>query len=204
MTDVFFYTTPLDEQARPLIEALTFEYQSRYGNYWGEPGSAEMSRYPAELFAPPHGNFVLLLRDGVAIAGGAFKRYDERTAEFKRVWTHIDLRRQGLARKVLAELEAQAARQGYSRIYLTTGFRQPEAAGLYLSTGYTALFDVTKDPETYGSLPFEKDIAPLAVAVEPLVTSEGPPAGDRLVALSAVRAARQAAPDQGQAGRKAG
>lgn len=204
MTDVFFYTTPLDEQARPLIEALTFEYQSRYGNYWGEPGSAEMSRYPAELFAPPHGNFVLLLRDGVAIAGGAFKRYDERTAEFKRVWTHIELRRQGLARKVLAELEAQAARQGYSRIYLTTGFRQPEAAGLYLSTGYTALFDVTKDPETYGSLPFEKDIAPLAVAVEPLVTSEGPPAGDRLVALSAVRAARQAAPDQGQAGRKAG
>ncbi|MFC2250532.1 GNAT family N-acetyltransferase [Labrys portucalensis] len=204
MTDVFFYTTPLDEQARPLIEALTFEYQSRYGNYWGEPGSAEMSRYPAELFAPPHGNFVLLLRDGVAIAGGAFKRYDERTAEFKRVWTHVDLRRQGLARKVLAELEAQAARQGYSRIYLTTGFRQPEAAGLYLSTGYTALFDVTKDPETYGSLPFEKNIAPLAVAVEPLVTSEGPPAGDRLVALSAVRAARQAAPDQGQAGRKAG
>ncbi|MEW9305431.1 GNAT family N-acetyltransferase [Labrys neptuniae] len=204
MTDVFFYTTPLDEQARPLIEALTFEYQSRYGNYWGEPGSAEMSRYPAELFAPPHGNFVLLLRDGVAIAGGAFKRYDERTAEFKRVWTHVDLRRQGLARKVLAELEAQAARQGYSRIYLTTGFRQPEAAGLYLSTGYTALFDVTKDPETYGSLPFEKDIAPLAVAVEPLVTGEGPPAGDRLVALSAVRAARQAAPDQGQAGRKAG
>ena len=204
MKDVFFYTTPLDEQARPLIEALTFEYQSRYGNYWGEPGSAEMSRYPAELFAPPHGNFVLLLRDGVAIAGGAFKRYDERTAEFKRVWTHVDLRRQGLARKVLAELEAQAARQGYSRIYLTTGFRQPEAAGLYLSTGYTALFDVTKDPETYGSLPFEKDIAPLAVAVEPLLTGEGPPAGDRLVALSAVRAARQAAPDQGQAGRKAG
>ena len=140
----------------------------------------------------------------MAIAGGAFKRYDERTAEFKRVWTHVDLRRQGLARKVLAELEAQAARQGYSRIYLTTGFRQPEAAGLYLSTGYTALFDVTKDPETYGSLPFEKNIAPLAVAVEPLVTSEGPPAGDRLVALSAVRAARQAAPDQGQAGRKAG
>lgn len=204
MTDVFFYTTPLDEQARPLIEALTFEYQSRYGNYWGEPGSAEMSRYPAELFAPPHGAFVLLLRDGVAIAGGAFKRYDERTAEFKRVWTHVDLRRQGLARKVLVELEAQAARQGYSRIYLTTGFRQPEAAGLYLSTGYTALFDVTKDPEIYGSLPFEKDILHLAAEVGQSIAAEAPPTDDRLVALNVARAARQSVPDHGQPGRKAG
>ncbi|MCG7505041.1 GNAT family N-acetyltransferase [Mesorhizobium retamae] len=169
MTDGFLYTTPLDPRAQPLIEALTWEYETRYGNYWGEPAGAEMTRYPAELFAPPHGAFVLLMRDGMAIAGGAFKRYDERTAELKRVWTHIDLRRQGLARVVLAELETQAARQGYSRIYLTTGFRQPEAASLYLSTGYTALFDTTVDPEIHGSLPFEKDISALAaIAPEPI------------------------------------
>lgn len=167
MTDGFLYTTPLDPRAQPLIEALTWEYETRYGNYWGEPAGAEMTRYPAELFAPPHGAFVLLMRDGAAIAGGAFKRYDERTAELKRVWTHVDLRRQGLARIVLAELEAQAARQGYSRIYLTTGFRQPEAAGLYLSTGYTALFDTSVDPEIHGSLPFEKDISALVAAIAP-------------------------------------
>lgn len=167
MTDGFLYTTPLDPRAQPLIEALTWEYETRYGNYWGEPAGAEMTRYPAELFAPPHGAFVLLMRDGAAIAGGAFKRYDERTAELKRVWTHVDLRRQGLARIVLAELEAQAARQGYSRIYLTTGFRQPEAAGLYLSTGYTALFDTSVDPEIHGSLPFEKDISALEAAIAP-------------------------------------
>lgn len=167
MTDGFLYTTPLDPRALPLIEALTWEYETRYGNYWGEPAGAEMTRYPAELFAPPHGAFVLLMRDGAAIAGGAFKRYDEHTAELKRVWTHVDLRRQGLARIVLAELEAQAARQGYSRIYLTTGFRQPEAAGLYLSTGYTALFDTSVDPEIHGSLPFEKDISALVAAIAP-------------------------------------
>ena len=119
MTDGFLYTTPLDPRAQPLIEALTWEYETRYGNYWGEPAGAEMARYPAELFAPPHGAFLLLMRGGTAIAGGAFKRYDERTAELKRVWTHVELRRQGLARIVLAELEARALRQGYSRIYLT-------------------------------------------------------------------------------------
>lgn len=166
MTDSFLYTTPLDPQAQPLVQALTHEYETRYGDYWGAgDGVREMNRYPAELFAPPDGNFLLLLRDGIAIAGGAFKRYDDTTAEMKRVWTHVDLRRQGLARRVLDEVEAQAARQGYTRIYLTTGFRQPEAAGLYLRSGYTALFDTTVDPEIHGTLPFEKDISALAPAV---------------------------------------
>ncbi|MGO4724595.1 MULTISPECIES: GNAT family N-acetyltransferase [unclassified Inquilinus] len=166
MTDSFLYTSPLDPQAQPLIQALTQEYETRYGDYWGAgDGIKEMNRYPAELFAPPDGNFLLLLRDGVAIAGGAFKRYDDTTAEMKRVWTHVDLRRQGLARRVLDELEAQAARQGYTQLYLTTGFRQPEAAGLYLRSGYTALFDTAVDPEIHGTLPFRKDISALAPAV---------------------------------------
>ncbi|RQO40007.1 GNAT family N-acetyltransferase [Variovorax sp. KBW07] len=160
MSEQFLYTTPLDPRARPLIEGLTFEYDSRYGDVLREPGAPrEIDRYPAEVFAPPHGNFVLLLRNGVAIGGGAFMRHDERTAELKRVWTHADLRRQGLASKVLLELEAQVLRQGYERIYLTTGFRQPEAVGLYRGHGYTALFDEVADPETPRKLPFEKHLA---------------------------------------------
>ncbi|MEG0186260.1 MAG: GNAT family N-acetyltransferase, partial [Stenotrophomonas sp.] len=58
------------------------------------------------------------------------------------------------------ELEAQAARQGYCRVFLTTGFRQPEAVGLYLSHGYTALYDLHADPETIAHLPFEKRLLP--------------------------------------------
>ncbi len=162
MTDVFVYTTPNDERSQPLIEALIVEYETRYGDYYGEPARNELSRYPAELFAPPHGAFLLLIRNGETIGGGAFKRYDEHTAELKRIWTHADLRQQGLARKVVVELERQAARQGYTRIYLTTGFRQPEAKELYLRSGYTALFDVNAAPETYRHLPFEKDISALA------------------------------------------
>ncbi|MCY1246786.1 hypothetical protein D9M72_600550 [compost metagenome] len=66
---------------------------------------------------------------------------------------------------MLYELEAQAARQGYSRSYLTTGFRQPEAVGLYLANGYTALFDVDADLEVYKTLPFEKDITHLVTTL---------------------------------------
>lgn len=176
MSDTFVYTTPLDLRAKPLIDELTYEYDSRYGSYFSEAGAAEeMNRYPAEAFAPPHGNFLLLQRNGETIGGGAFKYYDERTVEFKRIWTRSDLRRQGLAVKVLLELEVQAARQGFSRVYLTTGFRQPEAVGLYLKYGYTALFDVDADPEIYKSLPFEKEIGHLAVAGLPgAVAAEQP------------------------------
>ena len=156
MTDSFFYTTPTDPLAEPLVAQLTAEYDRRYGDYFGEPAEKEMNRYPASAFAPPDGAFVLLLRDGVPIAGGAFKRYDAQTAEFKRIWTDENHRRQGLARRIVSELEAQAVRQGYARVFLTTGFRQPEARDLYLAIGYSALFDVAADPAVYGALPFEK------------------------------------------------
>lgn len=159
MSDRFIYTTLQDPLARPLIDELTQEYESRYGDFYQQEGGLrEMDKYAPGLFSPAQGgNFLLLLRDGRAIGGGAFKRHDDPdTAELKRVWTHSAHRRQGLAGRVLQELEAQALRQGYARLYLTTGFRQPEAVGLYLSHGYAALFDTSLPHETYRHLPFEK------------------------------------------------
>ncbi|MFE3073933.1 GNAT family N-acetyltransferase [Streptomyces sp. NPDC059247] len=143
-------TTADDPLARPLLDELAHEYLSRYGS------AHDLSRYPAAEFAPPHGAFLLLLERGGPVAGGAYRRYDDRTAELKRIWTHSAHRRRGLARQVLAALERDAADRGYSRLYLTTGPRQPEAKGLYLASGYRPLFDVSADPESIGPLPFEK------------------------------------------------
>jgi len=95
---------------------------------------------------------VVLERDGDIIAMGAYKALDAETAELKRIWTRSDLRRQGLALKVLVELERRALLAGYRQVYLTTGFRQPEAVRLYLSHGYQPQFDTRRDPEEY-SLP---------------------------------------------------
>lgn len=161
MSDItVLYTTTLDPRAKPLVDDLIHEYDSRYGDVPGREGAVvELHRYPPALFAPPDGNFLLLQRDGETIAGGGFKRYDAITAELKRVWTRRDLRRQGLAVRVLEELEAQALRQNYQRIFLTTGFRQPEAVGLYLGNGYRAEFDLKADPETLQKLPFTKVLA---------------------------------------------
>ncbi|MFD5317499.1 GNAT family N-acetyltransferase [Streptomyces sp. NPDC127098] len=139
-----------------MLTELEHEYRTRYGG-----GAAdEMSRYPEEEFAPPHGLLLLLLRDGAAVAGGAYRRYDPATAELKRIWTHSAHRRRGLARRVVHELERAAAAHGYRRIFLTTGPRQPEARGLYLASDYTPLFDTEADPETIGPLAFEKHLPP--------------------------------------------
>ncbi|WP_405019200.1 GNAT family N-acetyltransferase [Kitasatospora sp. NBC_00070] len=146
--------TLADPLTEPLIRELTHEYVTRYG----PGGHQEMSRFPDSEFEAPDGALLLLLADGEPVAGGAYRRYDERTAELKRMWTHSAHRRRGLARRVLAELELAAEAAGYRRIHLTTGPRQPEAKGLYLATGYTPLFDLDRDPAIFAPLPFEKHL----------------------------------------------
>lgn len=127
-----------DPLARPLLVELADEYAQRYG---GEP-----KRYfdwlidsPDGEFSAPHGGMLIGLVDGQPVTGGAFCRFDAETAELKRVWTHRDQRRRGYARALLAKLESEIARRGYTRVYLITGDRQPEAEELYESTGYTRL-----------------------------------------------------------------
>jgi GNAT superfamily N-acetyltransferase len=161
-TDVFYYTDITDPLAKPLFDDLSREYTLRYGEGHSlDPGSEEMKRYPPILFRPPLGGFLLLLRNGEAISGGAFMPIDERTAELKRIWTRADVRRQGLSMRVLTEIEAEIARRGYTRIFLTTGTRQPEARNLYLKAGYTPLFDVNAPAESLDLLPFEKIVVPV-------------------------------------------
>lgn len=138
----FVYVAVHDPLARPLFDELAYEYGSRYADRIpAEEIHTELwQRYPAEAFEPPDGAFVLLLRDGQPAAGGAFMRHaDPGTVEFKRIWTSRAHRRLGLARRVLVELEAQAVRLGYTRVFLGTGPRQPEAISLYRNSGYTLL-----------------------------------------------------------------
>jgi ribosomal protein S18 acetylase RimI-like enzyme len=112
-----------------------------------------LSSYPAAEFGEPDGALVIGLLDGTPVTGGAFRRFDESTAELKRIWTDSAHRRKGLAKKLLTELETDIAGRGYTRIYLTTGDRQPEAERLYESAGYTRLAE---------PLPAEGEVYPMA------------------------------------------
>lgn len=139
-----------DPEALPLLEAVMQEYRERYG-----PLSDEV--LPTAEFDAPDGAFLVLLNDqGETVAGGGIRRYNLNSCEVKRVWTHADYRRQGLAIRVLAELEGIARELGYERVRLETGPAQPEAQALYRRLGYQKI-------ETYGHYPlatgFERVLA---------------------------------------------
>src|SRR4051812_812524 len=155
--------------AVPLLADLVVEYGTRYGL---TTPNTQLTEVAASDFEAPGGAFLVLQDRGETVAGGALRRYDDETAEVKRVWTSHRRRRQGLGRRVLHELEEVAAELGYRRIHLTTGPRQPEAAALYRSAGYTELFDSTADPETIGPLPFAKELGHLRQALRPTLVAE--------------------------------
>lgn len=92
--DIFIQTVPEDPLIAPVIEGLFGEYRDRYGDFFSSQPPEDDS-----VFSAPDGTFIVLLRNGAPIAMGAYKRYDEQTAELKRIWTHRALRRQGLAQK---------------------------------------------------------------------------------------------------------
>ncbi|MGO3303682.1 MAG: GNAT family N-acetyltransferase, partial [Cellulosimicrobium funkei] len=67
-----------DPLVRPLLDELSHEYWTRYQRVLSaEELRAEMEHYPAQDFAAPHGELVLVLEDGEPVAGGAFRRRAE-------------------------------------------------------------------------------------------------------------------------------
>lgn len=73
------------------------------------------------------------------IGCGAIADLGDGVAELKRMFVRTRFRNQGIARQLLAALEQHARDRGYTEIRLEAGTRQPEAAKLYESSGYTAI-----------------------------------------------------------------
>ncbi len=127
-----------DAVVQPLVARLQAEYVVRYGGQDDTPLST------AE-FSAPAGVYLVAYRDGVAVAMGGWRRHVEsrsgqvpwqRAVELKRMYVAPEARGQGLARRLLAELERLARTDGAVAMVLETGRAQPEAIALYRSAGY--------------------------------------------------------------------
>ena len=122
---------PMDTPAAAaLLAELDADLAERYGDS-DDPVHAE-----AAQFLPPEGLFLVVSVDGEPLACGGYRRYDESTAELKRMYVRPAGRRRGLARRLIAELEAAATRAGYTQMWLETGVPQHEAMQLYTAAGY--------------------------------------------------------------------
>ena len=87
----------------------------------------------------PRLHFFLLEHDGVAAGCGAIRELEPGVAELKRMYVRPGYRGRGLSRRLLTELERQAALIGVRRLCLETGPLQHAALALYRSAGYAEI-----------------------------------------------------------------
>jgi GNAT superfamily N-acetyltransferase len=119
----------------PDVAALTDAQQEEMrGIYEGEADIGPTRE--AAMFEPPDGVFLVTRVDGRAVACGGICRFDQTRGELKRMYVVPEARGRGLGRSLLVALEDEARRLGYDALVLETGDRQPEAIGLYASSGY--------------------------------------------------------------------
>jgi len=71
-----------------------------------------------------------------AVGCAGLRRYDEDTAEIKRVFVREEYRGKGISKRLMLLLEERAAEIGFKSLVLQTRQACTEAIGLYLSLGY--------------------------------------------------------------------
>ncbi len=101
---------------------------------------------------------LVLYKNNLPISIGAIKEFDAESMEVKRMYTLSEFRGQGLAKRVLFELENWAYELGYKRCVLETGKRQPEAINLYKKNGYKSISNYGQYMGIENSLCFEKQL----------------------------------------------
>ncbi|MDQ0795867.1 GNAT superfamily N-acetyltransferase [Streptomyces sp. B1I3] len=122
-----------------LNDQVQLEYAERYGD------EGDITPLDPTMFDPPHGLYLLAYdeQDRPVATGGWRSQernaegYSDGDAEIKRMFVIPEGRGRGLARRILAALEADARTAGRTRMVLETGDQQPEAIALYTSSGYT-------------------------------------------------------------------
>ena len=122
-------TDNTDPDFRLLITLLDKELNERYGELM-------QSTYDRHNHIINIDTVVLAYNNGVPAGCGCFKKYDDTSAEIKRMFVKGTERGQGIAYKILSELELWAKEHGFTHTILETGDKQHEAIGLYQKIGY--------------------------------------------------------------------
>jgi GNAT superfamily N-acetyltransferase len=141
-----------EPDVRALVTLALGDLSERYGG-----GSGDDSPVTAAEFAPPIGRFFVAL-DGGRMIGCAGWRTHGDDAELKRMFTIPTARGRGIARRLLATVEASARADGRKRVILEMGDRQPEAVALYQSAGYRRIEDFGYYKDYRGVLSYARDL----------------------------------------------
>jgi DNA-binding MarR family transcriptional regulator/GNAT superfamily N-acetyltransferase len=144
---------PDSPDARHCLTAYFTELAARFDT--GFDTTKSNSASDAEL-TPPAGYFVLARLDDAPVGCGALKMTGQKIGEIKRMWTAPSARGLGVARRVLAALEAKATSLGLKTLRLETNATLHEAQALYRGSGYREVPPFNNEP--YAHHWFEKQL----------------------------------------------
>jgi DNA-binding MarR family transcriptional regulator/GNAT superfamily N-acetyltransferase len=144
-------TDPRLPAARHCLNTYFEEIAARFEN--GFDPALGVSASDAELTMPA-GMLLVATLHGDPVGCGALKFGPDGTAHIKRMWVDQNVRGLGLGRRLLADLEAQAAAHGASVVRLDTNKTLTEAIAMYRAAGYREV-DAFNE-ETYAHHWFEK------------------------------------------------
>ena len=128
-----------------LLNAMRAEMADLYDDLDIDAGN--MPKAGPAQFAPPRGDFLIGIdSDGHALCCGGIKPLPDGACEFKRLYVRPAIRRQGIARELLAQLEGRARELGYETARLDTGPRQPHSERLFRDAGFQPIGNFNGNP----------------------------------------------------------
>jgi GNAT superfamily N-acetyltransferase len=148
---------PVNPHARYCIQEYFAELDRRFES--GFDPTASISADDDGL-RPPAGLLLIATLRSEPIGCGALKFHHDQPTELKRMWVAESARGLGIGRRILAEVEAEAARRGSGIVRLETNKSLTEATALYRSAGYVEV-DAFND-EPYAHHWFEKRLSATA------------------------------------------
>ncbi len=103
-------------------------------------------------------NVIVAYIDDTPIGCGAFKKFTKNEAEIKRMFTHPETRGQGIASKILKELEDWSKELNFEACILETGKEQIDAVQFYKKNGYSVIPNYGQYKDISNSICFKKNI----------------------------------------------
>jgi putative acetyltransferase len=125
---------PLSREALFLLHEAAFEARQLYPDLI-DPAAPMPTNQPLQ----PGGVYLIAFLDGKPVGCGALRKLDDTTAEVRRMYVLKEVRRTGIGHAILARLEEEAPRLGFTMLVLETGNRQHPAINLYESYGFTRI-----------------------------------------------------------------
>lgn len=133
-----------------LIKLLDNDLNERYGEIQRQYEKYNKVDYINDV--------VIIYKDHVPVACGAFKEHNPDSIELKRIFVAKEYRRQGLSKLIISELEKHGRNKGFKYALLETGINQHEAINLYRNSGYEIIENYEPYKENSNSICMEKHL----------------------------------------------